>query len=180
MRVFLEFVPWDSNPSNSYEARMPELIDVSGKNILITDDNPVNVQLIKSILEKNGYCTASTDNGKDCIDMAARINPDLILLDIMMPETSGIEVCRVLTETQSTQNIPVIFVSALIDYDEKIRAFKSGAVDYITKPYHLSELNARIKAIYRRKNFQNRKYIECREIKIDTDACDVFVCMKYM
>jgi len=126
---------------------MPELIDVSGKTILITDDNPVNVQLIKSILEKNGYRTASADNGKACIDMAAQINPDLILLDIVMPETSGIEVCRVLTENQPTQSIPVIFVTADTDNSTLKEAFEAGGTDYVCKPINNIELLARIKSV---------------------------------
>ncbi len=125
---------------------MSELIDVSGKTILITDDNSVNIQLIKSILKKNGYRTAGAGNGKDCLDMAATFNPDLILLDIMMPETSGIEVCRILKKNQSTQHIPIIFVTADTENSTLKEAFEAGGTDYVCKPINTIELLARIKS----------------------------------
>ena len=125
---------------------MPELIDVSGKTILITDDNPVNIKLITGILTKNLYQTASAINGRECLEAAKNLSPDLILLDIMMPETSGIEVCKMLRHNKDTQNIPVIFVTADTDNATLKAAFEAGGTDYVCKPINNIELLARIKS----------------------------------
>jgi len=113
--------------------------------ILIVDDNPVNLMLLKAMLVKAGYHILMVDNGPEARAMAAKCMPDLILLDIMMPGEDGFEVMRRLRENSRTVTIPIIFLSALDDLKSKMEGFKLGAVDYITKPFQMPEVLARVK-----------------------------------
>jgi len=120
---------------------------ISSKTILITDDNQVSVQFMDTILKKNGYQTVSALNAKDCLKYAVENQPDLILLDISMPETSGIEVCKKLRQTSRTNHIPIIFVTANTDDSVLSTAFEAGGTDYVRKPVNRIELLARIKSV---------------------------------
>jgi two-component system sensor histidine kinase/response regulator len=113
-------------------------------NILIVDDTPTNLRLLTSILSSAGYVVRPARNGQIALASALSAPPNLILLDIMMPEMDGYEVCRRLKADNQTKNIPVIFISALNDIEEKIKSFELGAVDYITKPFHAEEVLARV------------------------------------
>ena len=113
--------------------------------ILIVDDNPQNIQVLGSILEKNGYETAVAMSGKQALIFLTEENPELILLDIMMPEMDGYEVCREIKKSKTTKYIPVIFLSAKMETEDLLTGFKAGAVDYVTKPFNPPELLARIK-----------------------------------
>lgn len=112
--------------------------------ILIIDDNPDNLRLLSSILQDHGYRARAANNGKRALATIEKEQPGLILLDIMMPEMDGYEVCKKLKENKSTVNIPVIFTSALYETVDKVKAFSIGAVDYITKPFNSEEILARI------------------------------------
>ena len=114
--------------------------------VLIVDDNPENLRLLSSILNQHGYKARPATSGKLALQAVKHTLPDIILLDIRMPEMDGYEVCRLLKEDSLTMEIPVIFVSALEDAESKIRAFQCGGVDYLTKPFHEAEVLARIKA----------------------------------
>lgn len=116
----------------------------SGK-ILIVDDMPASIDLLRSILEEEGYHVFVVNSGKKAINRAERIAPQLILLDILMPDMDGFETCRQLKEQAATKDIPVIFMSALKDPDEKVKRFDLGAVDYVTKPIETQELMARVR-----------------------------------
>lgn len=113
--------------------------------ILLVDDNPKNLQILESFLVQQNYQTAFAENGRKALEMAANTQPDLILLDIMMPEMDGYEVCAKLKENPKTEEIPVIFVTALSDINHKIHGFKQGGLDYITKPFQKEEVVARIR-----------------------------------
>lgn len=117
----------------------PELIK-----ILIVDDNSFNIQVIASILKPYGYSLSFARNGKQAIKMATTKNFDLILLDIMMPEMDGYEVCTNLKNNAVSQNTPIIFITAKVDQNSIIKAFELGGVDYITKPFNANELIARV------------------------------------
>ncbi len=125
---------------------MSDILEPTTKTILITDDNPVNVQTISKILQKIGYKTDAADNGKTCIEKTKNIQPDLILLDISMPETSGITVCKTLRKKSYAKTIPIIFVTAHTDNTTLKQAFDSGGTDYVRKPINRIELLARIKS----------------------------------
>ena len=112
--------------------------------IFIVDDVPKNLQVLGNILRKSNYSVSAATNGKHALEMLTRLKPDLILLDIMMPEMDGFEVCEHLKSIEATSNIPVIFLTARTQTSDIVRGFELGAVDYITKPFNRSELLARV------------------------------------
>ena len=113
--------------------------------ILIVDDRIQNLQLLSLILSKEGYGIQIAQNGPEALRIAFSASPDLILLDINMPEMNGYEVCSQLKEHEQTQGIPIIFISALDETEDKVNAFNAGGVDYMTKPYQLAEVLVRVK-----------------------------------
>ncbi|MGB5155832.1 response regulator [Desulfobacterium sp. N47] len=112
--------------------------------VLVVDDNSTNIDLLVSTL-KADYRLGIAKNGFKAIDYALEYLPDLILLDVMMPEMNGYEVCKRLKAESSTKNIPVIFITALTETDHKTKGFEVGGVDYITKPFYSEEVKARVK-----------------------------------
>lgn len=113
--------------------------------ILIVDDEPFNVDVLEQELELLGFQTVSAGNGSDALKQAATENPSLILLDVVMPAMDGFEVCERLKASAATKDIPVIFMTALSETADKVKAFSVGGVDYITKPFQNEELFARVK-----------------------------------
>ncbi|HEY9625964.1 MAG TPA: diguanylate cyclase [Coleofasciculaceae cyanobacterium] len=113
--------------------------------ILIVDDTPDNLRLLTQILESQGYLVRKALNGKMALQGVHRHPPDLILLDITMPEMDGYEVCQQFKASEATANIPIIFISALDRIDDKARAFEIGGQDYITKPFQELEVLMRVK-----------------------------------
>jgi phosphoserine phosphatase RsbU/P len=111
--------------------------------VLIVDDEPVNVKLLEGILAKEGFNTLRASNGPDARELATNLSPDLILLDIMMPGESGFETCSMLKMNHPTEDIPVIFISAIDAVKDKVKGLTIGAVDYITKPFEKAEVIAR-------------------------------------
>jgi CheY-like chemotaxis protein len=112
--------------------------------ILVVDDQPINVQLLKRKLEREGLRVIAAYSGLEAIDLVEREVPDLILLDVMMPDMDGIEVCQRLQAGESTRSIPVIFITARTAKESKLEGLSAGAVDYITKPIDLDETLARV------------------------------------
>jgi CheY-like chemotaxis protein len=121
-------------------------IEISEKTILVTDDEPVNLALLKKNLEKRSYTVIVATNGKECIKKAETLRPDIILLDIKMPSMDGINVCEILKKNHQTQNIPIIFVTADTDELTLKRAFEAGGTDYVRKPLNMIELMARVES----------------------------------
>lgn len=112
--------------------------------ILVVDDAVANLRLLSKILVQHGYKVRAVTNGPRAIAAVKLYPPDLILLDVMMPDLDGYQVCAQLKADPDTRMIPVIFVSALDDAWDKVKAFRVGAVDYVTKPYQAEEILARI------------------------------------
>ena len=112
--------------------------------ILVIDDTPENLNLLSAMLTEQGYKVRSVTKGSTGLRGANAVPPDLILLDVNMPEMNGYEVCEHLKASDRTREIPVIFISALGDVLDKVKAFAVGGVDYITKPFQLEEVLARI------------------------------------
>jgi len=112
-------------------------------NILLVDDIKINLDILKEIL--SDYNLLCAVNGKDALDIVKNNNIDLILLDIMMPELDGYEVCNILQQNEKTENIPVIFVTSKTDEESIVKGYMMGARDYVTKPYKKLELLAKIK-----------------------------------
>ncbi len=113
--------------------------------ILIVDDVPKNIQVLGTLLAKFNCELAIAMNGQQALDTVAKIKPDLILLDVMMPILDGHETCRALKQNEKTKDIPVIFLSAKTETEDVVKGFELGAVDYVTKPFIGSELVARVK-----------------------------------
>ena len=113
--------------------------------ILIVDDTIKNLQLLGSVLKEENYKIAIANNGNQAVLIAAQTLPDLILLDVMMPGLNGYETCKKLKEIEKTKNIPIIFLTAKSEVEDIIDGFIAGAVDYITKPFNIYELKARVK-----------------------------------
>ncbi len=114
--------------------------------ILIVDDNLDNVTLLDKILKKSGYRTLKAYNGEEAVKLARQETPDLILLDIMMPIMDGFAACKIIKQDESTKHIPIFMLTAKQEINDKVRGLEIGADDYITKPFHLQELLARIKS----------------------------------
>ena len=114
------------------------------ESILLVDDNPTNLQVLFQTLEGVGCKLLIAKNGEMALSIAGKALPDLILLDIMMPDIDGYEVCRQLKTNPATSGIPVIFLSALGDTEDKVKGLQLGAVDYVTKPFQADEVIARV------------------------------------
>lgn len=112
--------------------------------VLIVDDNPVNLEALSHALIFDGLELAVARGGEEAIELASRVQPDLILLDALMPGLDGFEVCRRLKADPATRSIPVMFMTALAEAQFRIRGFSAGAVDYVTKPFERTELLARV------------------------------------
>jgi len=119
--------------------------------VLIVDDNEKNIQVLGSLLRSSNYRIAIATAGQQALDYVNKTLPDLILLDILMPEMNGIEVCRRLKKADSTLEIPILFITALTDSESKVNAFDAGGDDYITKPFSQQEVLARVKVFLERK-----------------------------
>ena len=118
--------------------------DFQGK-ILVVDDTPTNLQVVSSFLDDAGYKVLVAEDGNDAQEVIRRERPDLILLDVLMPEPNGFETCARLKTDPEMKDIPVIFMTALSETVEKIKGFEVGGVDYITKPFHQEEVLARVR-----------------------------------
>jgi diguanylate cyclase (GGDEF)-like protein/PAS domain S-box-containing protein len=114
--------------------------------ILIVDDAPDSLGLLQEIMRNQGYQTFVANTGKRALDIAARVQPDLILLDVMLPDLDGLEICRRLKRQSDTAHIPIIFVSACTETEDIVAGFDIGAVDYIPKPVRMAEVCARVRA----------------------------------
>lgn len=119
---------------------------------MLVDDEPDIIEIIQYNLEKEGYKVITANNGKKAIEIAENKNPDLIILDVMMPEMDGIETCMLLREIPTIQNTLITFLSARGEDYSQIAGFEAGADDYITKPIKPKVLISKIKAILRRKD----------------------------
>ena len=150
---------------DSRDARPPD--------ILIVDDNPANLQLLYGMLKKSGYFVRPVPNGMLALDAARKTRPDLILLDISMPEMDGFEVCRRLKADEGLKEIPVIFISALNETADKLQAFSAGGVDYVTKPFQFQEVEARVAThlkIREQKRQLEASYERLRKLEVLRDS----------
>lgn len=129
-------------------------IHISETNILIVDDTRTNLRLLADILSARGYMVRLAPSGSLALSSARAKPPDLILLDIMMPDISGYEVCKQLKADAQTHDIPIIFISGLHEVFDKVKAFELGGVDYITKPFRAEEVIARVETHLTLRNLQ--------------------------
>lgn len=128
----------------------------SPSTVLIVDDTPANVRVLAEYLDGHGFTVTVAQDGEEGLERARFGRPDLILLDAMMPGWDGFETCRRLKAEAATSTIPVIFMTALSDIGDKVRAYEAGGVDYITKPFHAEEVLARINTHLSLRNMQRQ------------------------
>lgn len=145
--------------------------------ILVVDDESHIVELVRFNLESNGYSVVEASDGKQALAKAKEESPDLILLDLMLPIIDGTEVCKKLKNDVSTESIPIIMLTAKSDEMDKIIGLEIGADDYITKPFSLRELLARIKAVLRRRTDikikEIDKVVRVEDLVIDEEKHEV-------
>ena len=125
-------------------------MSLANPKILVVEDEPNQVELIEFNLNSEGYEVVVARDGEEALNLAEEENPDLILLDWMLPKVSGIEVCRQLRRSKISREIPIVMLTARSEESDKIRGLDIGADDYITKPYSIKELLARVRAGMRR------------------------------
>ncbi len=146
------------------------------KQILVVDDEPRFTRLIQANLESEGYSVLVAGNGKEAISLVADEAPDLVLLDVMMPETDGFEACSRIREFS---NVPVIILTAKGQEEDRIKGLDLGADDYIVKPFSANELLARVRAVLRRAAIRDKDIKESRlkigNLVIDLAQADVSV-----
>jgi PAS domain S-box-containing protein len=158
------------------EAQIFKLLGLSLKDrpqqatVLVVDDTPDNLRLLSTALSQHGYTVRSAINGALALSSAQVIKPDLILLDIMMPGLNGYEVCERLKANPQTSDIPIIFLSALDDAFDKVKAFGIGGADYITKPFQIEEVLVRIEHQLKLWTLQQR--LEAQNIRLQHEIAD--------
>jgi two-component system, OmpR family, KDP operon response regulator KdpE len=145
---------------------------VSGERVLIVDDEPQFLRALKTGLRVAGYEVDTATSAEEALMSVGLAPPDAIILDLVLPDRRGTEVCR---ELRGWSEVPVIVVSAVGDEAEKIAALDAGADDYVTKPFSIAELLARLRAALRRSGPTGSPVIEVGEITIDLEKQDVFV-----
>jgi CheY-like chemotaxis protein len=140
--VYSKKQKYDSNVYRSAEGAMVNQ-ETQGS-IVVVDDQPANLKLMEDMLKQQGYAVRSFPRGRMALAAVGEQSPDLILLDINMPEMNGFEVCERLKADKNLASIPVIFLNALNETEGKIKAFQCGGVDYVTKPFQFEEVQARV------------------------------------
>ncbi|MEM7114456.1 MAG: diguanylate cyclase [Chloroflexota bacterium] len=143
---------------------------VEKEKVLVVDDMPQNIQVLTDLLRLKGYSVQTTCDPREAFRLALSHPPDLIVLDIMMPEMTGYELCRKLKARQETQHIPVIFVSALGQQPDILEAFSSGGVDYITKPFRVKEVSTRIRNHLAIRRLQTKLEAKNHELQDQNEA----------
>ncbi|HMO62085.1 MAG TPA: response regulator transcription factor [Ferruginibacter sp.] len=141
----------------------------SVKKILIADDEPDILEIIQFNLQSEGYEVATAKNGDEAIELAKKFQPDLIILDVMMPGKNGIDVCNILRMQPAFQNTLIIFLSALSDEGTEVRGLETGADDYLTKPISPKILVSKVNALFRRVNKDEVPVLQINDLIIDRE-----------
>ncbi|HAL92317.1 MAG TPA: hybrid sensor histidine kinase/response regulator [Verrucomicrobia bacterium] len=137
----------------------PPAVPPAMPDILVVDDTPANLRLLAEMLKESGYRVRPVPSGKLAIEAARQEQPDLILLDVKMPEMNGYEVCERLKSDEALKEIPVLFISAMDETLDKIKAFAVGGVDYVTKPFQFEEVEARV-----------RTHLKLRQLQVELES----------
>jgi DNA-binding response OmpR family regulator len=142
------------------------------KKILVVDDEKKIVEIIKAYLEREGYQVIAAFDGKSALEITEKQKPDLIILDLMLPEIPGLDVCRII---RKDSQVPIIMLTAKDETTDKIIGLEMGADDYVTKPFDAKELVSRIRAIFRRTDDKNgsKSILKIGSLEIDTEKRQV-------
>ena len=143
---------------------------MSAAKLLLVEDDPALSELLEYRFQNEGYNVRVTGDGDDALVMASEDVPDLIILDWMIEGTSGIEVCRRLRRDKETAHVPIIMLTAREAEDDRVRGLETGADDYLTKPFHVEEVLARIRALIRRAAGHASSEIVCGPVRLDTKS----------
>ncbi len=141
----------------------------NAKRVLIADDEPDILEIIQYNLQSEGYEVVTAKNGNDAIDLAKKFQPDLIILDIMMPGKTGIEVCNILRMQPAFNDTLIIFLTALSDEGTEVKGLESGADDYLTKPVSPKVLLSKVNALFRRLTKEDTGILKIGDLQIDRE-----------
>jgi len=154
-------------------------MESKGMKILVADDEPDIVEIIQYNLVKEGYHVVTAKDGDDALSKARTARPDMILLDIMMPKKSGVEVCEILRSQSSFKDTLIVFLTALNDEGSHIKGLETGADDYVAKPVSPKVLVSRVNALFRRVNKEPaEKVLKIENLTIDPDKFDITLAKK--
>jgi len=142
------------------------------KKIVVVEDDPDVQTLVRYNLEREGFSVSALGTGKGVLDVCLKERPDLILLDIMLPDSDGIEICRKLRNSPEVAHVPIIFLTARAAESDRILGLEVGANDYVVKPFYVRELIARIRTQLRRQEPKTR-VLRAGDIELDRDSCRV-------
>ncbi len=142
-------------------------MEIKGKRILIADDEPDILEIVSYNLSREGYEIYTAKDGNEALERAKQLNPDLIILDVMMPKKTGVEVCKILRSQSFFQDTLIIFLTALNDEASQIKGLETGADDYVSKPISPKVLTSRVNALFRRINKEEGKSLKIGNISID-------------
>jgi DNA-binding response OmpR family regulator len=143
------------------------------RSVLVVDDEPTITYVVSRYLERAGYETAVATDGAEALRRAREARPDVILLDLMVPQLNGWEVCRRLKQDPETSAVPVIMVTGRVDEGDRVLGFELGADDYVVKPFWPRELIARVRAVMRRGRPERRAQLKAGDLEIDRDRFEV-------
>ena len=144
-------------------------MDTRSRKVLIADDEPDILEILKYNLQKEGYHVVTAKDGDEAIDKAKMFNPDLIVLDIMMPKKNGVEVCEILRLLPAFKNTLILFLTALSDENTQVRGLETGADDYISKPISPKVFLSKVSSLFRRLNKAEAKVISINGLVIDPE-----------
>lgn len=158
-------------PANIFPLGLPKFpcMDTKARKVLIADDEPDILEILKYNLSKEGYDVVTAKNGDEALEKARRTQPDLVILDIMMPQKTGVEVCQMLRAQPAFKDTLIIFLTAINDEGTQIKGLETGADDYVAKPISPKVLLSRVNALFRRLNKPVTQKLELDGLVIDPE-----------
>lgn len=154
---------------------MGELTTIGTKEILIIDDSPVNREILSGLMIRNNFSVLSAESSYSALNILKETTPDLILLDIVLPDIDGYALCKQIKEEEETKGIPVIFISSLDEIESKLTGFAVGGVDYITKPFNHSEVLARVQTQLRLADLQHQLEDQNKQMDLERQRSDALL-----